>query len=130
MGHGKLLEIQNVFQMENHQHHHQSSALNSSKSKTDGWNASKLAKKKLIVCLCVTKDIPQNIATRHPKHSLIMIARPDTLIQEDQKAKNQNGDASKAHAAEKSLDKPVGMTLETMVWKNLTSNMMLKPFLI
>ena len=44
---------------------------------------------------------------------LIMIARPGTSIQEDQKAKNLNGDVKKANVTLEPLVKPVGMILET-----------------
>ena len=71
------------------------------------------SKEKLSVCSCVTKIINLNIALKQRIHMQIMIARPVTSIQEDQKAKNQNGDVSKVDVTLTSLDKPVGMILET-----------------
>ena len=72
-----------------------------------------ISKQNLSVCLCATKIINLNIALKQRIHMLIMIARPVTSIQEDPKAKNQNGDVSKADVTLISLDKPVGMILET-----------------
>ena len=46
------------------------------------------------------------------------------------KGKKSKWGCVKGQCNKKSFDKPVGMIQETMVWKNLTFNMMLKLFLI
>ena len=71
------------------------------------------SKQAQLVCSCATKIIDHNIALKQRIHMLIMIARPGTSIQEDQKAKNLNGDVKKANVMLAPLVKPVGMILET-----------------